>query len=81
MEGSEAYIEEDYIPVGVTIVQVNTIKPLWELDVAALLSISRVHKETHGFFNSLAVVEVMITIHVQKISSIGQNSRNTDLST
>ena len=78
--GSEAHIEEDNIPVGISIVQINTIETLWELDIAALLSISRVHQETHGFFNSLAVVEVMITVNVQKICSIGKNSRNTDLS-
>lgn len=79
-QGSETHIKEDNIPVGVSIVQVNTVKTLWELDIAALLSISRVHHETHGFFNSLAVVEVMITIDVQKKCSIGKNSRNTDLS-
>lgn len=68
---SETYIKEDNIAVSISIMQVNAIETLWELYIAGLLSKSRVHHETHGFFKSLAVIEVVITVDVQKICTIG----------
>jgi hypothetical protein len=68
------YIKENNIAIGISIVQVNAIKTLWELYIACLLSIGRVHHETHGFFKSFAVIEVVITIDIQKIGTIGQYS-------
>jgi hypothetical protein len=68
------YIKENNIAIGISIVQVNAIKTLWELYIARLLSIGRVHHETHGFLESFTVIEVVITIDIQKISTIGQYS-------
>lgn len=68
------YIKEDNIAISISIVQVNAIKPLRKLYIAGFPSKSRIHHKTHGFFKSFAVVEVVITIDVQEICSIGQDS-------
>lgn len=74
-----AYIEEDCISVGITIVPVNAIKSLRELDIANLPSNLGVHQETHGLSRSLAVVHIMVTIQVEHERSIGKHSRDTNL--
>lgn len=79
MTGQITYVKKDNVAIGVSIVQINAVKTLWELYVTCFLPISRVHHETHGFFQSFAVVEVVITIDIQKICSIGKHGRNSDL--
>lgn len=63
--GVGTYIEEDNVAISISIVQINAIKTLRELNVASFLSISRIHHETHGLFKSFAVIEVVITIDIQ----------------
>ena len=60
----DAYIEEDHVAIRVSIVSINPVKPLRELNVANFLSGLRIHHETHSFSNRLAVVDVVITVHV-----------------
>ena len=76
---SETYIKKDNISISISIVQVDAVKPLWELNIAGFPSKSRIHHETHGFFKTFAIVEIVITIHVQKICTICQDSRNSNL--
>jgi hypothetical protein len=66
----KSYIEEDHVPVGVSIMTINPIKPLRELHITNLLSNQRVHHKTHCFLYSLAIVDVMITIQVEHVWSI-----------
>lgn len=61
----ESYIKKDNIPVSVSIVTINTIKPLRELHIANFLPHQRIHHEAHSFFYGLAIVYVVITIQVQ----------------
>ena len=75
----KTYIEEDNIAIGISIVQVNAIKSLRKLNIACLLSISRIHHETHSLLKSFAIIEIMITIDIQKICTVGQDSRNSNL--
>ena len=79
MTGQITYVEKDYVAIGISIVQINAIKTLWELYITCFLPICRVHHETHGFLESFAVVEVVITIDIQKICSICKHGRNSDL--
>jgi hypothetical protein len=58
-------IKEDNVPVSISIMPVNTIKPLRELHVAHFLPQQRIHHETHSLFYGLAVVDVVITVQVQ----------------
>jgi hypothetical protein len=78
-ERIKTYIKEDNIAIGISIVQINAIKSLRKLDIACLLSISGIHHETHCFFKSFAIIEIVITINIQKICTIGQDSRNSNL--
>lgn len=73
------YIKEDCVSVGVTIIPINAIESLRELDIANLLSYLGVHQETHGLPCSFAVVNVVITIQVQHERSIGKHCRDTNL--
>lgn len=75
----KTYIEENNIAIGVSIVQINAIKSLRKLHVACLLSISGIHHETHCFFKSFTIIEIVITIDIQNICTIGQDSRNSNL--
>jgi len=71
---AESYIKKDDVPVSVSIMTVNTIKPLRELDIAHFLPHQRIHHETHSLSKSFAAIEVVITIHIKKISTICQDS-------
>jgi len=62
---AESYIKKDDVPVSVSIMTVNTIKPLRELDIAHFLPHQRIHHETHSLFYGLAIVDVVITVQVQ----------------
>ena len=73
------YIKEDCVSVGVSIILINAIESLRELDIANLLSYLGVHQETHGLPCSFAVVDVVITVQVQHERSIGKHSRNANL--
>lgn len=66
----DAYIKEDYVTVSISIMSINAIKSLWKLHIAYSLPDQRVHHETHCFSQSFAVVDVVITIQVQKIRRI-----------
>lgn len=74
-----AYIKEYSVPVGISIMLVNTIKSLWELDIAHPLSYQWIHHETHWLSKSLTIIDVVITIQVQQIRCICQHSRDSDL--
>lgn len=76
---SVTYIKEDRVSVGITIIPINAIESLRELDIANLLSYLGVHQETHGLPRSFAVVNVVITIQVQHERSIGKHRRDTNL--
>lgn len=76
---SNTYIKEHSVVIGISIVAINTIKPLRKLHVAHFLSDIRVHHEAHGLANSLAVVDVMITIKIEKIGRIGEDGRHSHL--
>jgi hypothetical protein len=62
---AESYIKKDDVPVSVSIMTVNTVKPLRELDIAHFLPHQRIHHETHSLFYGLAIVDVVITVQVQ----------------
>lgn len=62
---AESYIKKDDVPVSVSIMTVNTIKPLRELDIAHFLPHQRIHHETHSLFDGFAIVDVVITVQVQ----------------
>lgn len=74
-----AYIKEYGVAVGVSVMLVNTIKPLRELDIAHPFSKQRIHHETHRLPKSLTIIDIVITIQVQQISSICQHSRDSNL--
>ncbi|RZR75793.1 hypothetical protein BHM03_00000279 [Ensete ventricosum] len=71
LKRSVNYIKEDHIAIGISIVAIDSVEPLRELDVAELLPQLRVHKETHGFPDGLAVVDVVITVQIQQERCIG----------
>ncbi|CAA6666379.1 unnamed protein product [Spirodela intermedia] len=58
---------------------IDAVEPLGELDVAGLLPQGGVHHETHRLLQRLAVVEVMVTVHVQEVGSVGQDGGHPDL--
>jgi len=62
---ADSYIKKDDVPVSVSIMTVNSIKPLRELDIAHFLPHQRIHHETHSLFYGLAIVDVVITVQVQ----------------
>ena len=68
--GCTTYIEEDNIAIRVSIVPINPIESLRELNVTDFLSGLRIHHETHCFSKSFAIVDVVITVDVQKIRSV-----------
>lgn len=73
------YIKENNIAIGISIMQVNAIKTLRELYITCFLAKSRIHHETHCFFQSFAVIEIVITIDIQKIGTICQDGWNSNL--
>jgi hypothetical protein len=68
------YIKEHSVVVGISIVAINTIKPLWKLDVAHSLAKLWIHHEAHGFSHCFAVVDVVITIEIEEIGCICEDS-------
>lgn len=58
------YIKEDCVSVGVSIICINAVESLRELDIADLLPSLGVHQETHGLSRSFAVVDIVITVQV-----------------
>ena len=79
MKEVHAHIKENSVSIGISIISVNTIKPLWELNIADSLSKQWIHHETHRLPKSLTVIDVVITIQVQQIRCICEHSRNSDL--
>lgn len=75
----KAYIKEDDVTIGISIVTINAVKPLWELDIAKLLTQLRIHQETHGFSDCLAIVDVVITIKIQNEGCICKDCRHSNL--
>lgn len=75
----KAYIKEDDVTIGISIVTINAVKPLWELDIAKLLTQVRIHQETHGFSDCLAIVDVVITIKIQNEGCICKDCRHSNL--
>lgn len=73
-EEFEAYVKEDDIAVGISIMSINAIKPLWELDITKLLSQLGVHEKAHGFSDGLAIVNVVIAVQIQHEGCICENS-------
>lgn len=73
------YIKEDCVSVGISIMPINAIESLGELDITHLLSNLGIHQETHGLPRSFAVVDIVITVQVQHERSIGKHSRDTNL--
>ena len=74
-----AHVEEDDVPVGVSIVEIDSVESLRELHVAYSLPNERIHHEAHGFSERLAVVDVVVAIEVQHVRSIGQHRRHSHL--
>lgn len=66
----DTYIEEHDISIRIPIVTIDPIESLRELHVADFLPRCGVHHETHGFTDCFAVVDVMITINIEKIRRI-----------
>lgn len=73
------YIKEDNIAVSISIMAINSIKPLRKLDIAELLPNLGIHQKAHSFPDSLAVVDVVITIQVQHEWCISKHCRNSNL--
>lgn len=73
------YIKEDNVAISISIVQINPIKTLWELNITSFPPHGRIHHEAHSFTKSFAVIKVVITINIQKIGTIGQDSWYSDL--
>lgn len=58
---------------------IDTIEPLWELNITELLPKLWIHQKAHGFSYSLAVVDVVITIQIQHKGCVGKHSRDSNL--
>lgn len=65
--------------VGISIVTINAIESLGKLDITNFGPDSGVHHEAHRFTDSLAVVDVVITIQVEHVRCVREDSRDTDL--
>ena len=76
----QAYVEEDGVPVSVSVVRVDAVEPLRELHVADLPADLRVHEEAHGLPDGLAVVDVVVTVQVEHEGRVGQHGGDSDLS-
>lgn len=70
---TKTYIEKHSVVISVSIVPINTIKSLGELDVTTSLADRRIHHKAHSLSKSLTVVDVMITIQVEHVWGIGQD--------
>lgn len=73
------HIEEDGVSIGVSVVLVDAVESLWELNVANPLPDLRVHQEAHGLSCGPAVVYVMVTVQVQHERRVSKHGRDTDL--
>lgn len=80
-EVAQTYIKENNISISISIMAINTIEPLWELNIAELLSKLRIHQKAHSFPYSFTIVEVMITIKIQHERCICEHSRDSNLVT
>jgi len=61
----DAYIKENSIAIGISIIPINTIKPLWKLDIANIFPKVGIHHKAHSFPQGFTVVYVVITIKIQ----------------
>jgi len=61
----DTYIKENSITVGISIILINTVKPLWELDIANIFSKVWIHHKAHSFPQRFTIVYVVITIKIQ----------------
>lgn len=73
------YIKEDDVSVGVSIIVIDTIESLRELNIAKLFPELRIHQEAHRFPNGSTVIDVMITIQVQHKWCICEHCRYSNL--
>ena len=64
------YIVKHNAAITVSAVSTDPIESLRELNVTDFLSGLRIHHETHCFSKSFAIVDVVITVDVQKIRSV-----------
>lgn len=71
-------IKKDCIVISISIISVNAIKPLRELNITDFLPKSRIHHKTHGLTKGPAVVYIMVTIKIEHIRAIGKNCGNTN---
>jgi hypothetical protein len=67
------HVEEDDVAVGVSVVAVDAVEALRELDVAELLAELRVHEEAHGLAHGLAVVDVVVAVEVEDEGRVGEH--------
>lgn len=70
----ETYVEEDGVPIGISIVLIDSVESLGELNIADFPPNLRIHQEAHRLPYSLAVVDVVIAIQVEHEWSICQHS-------
>lgn len=75
------YIEEDDVSVGVSIITINSIESLRELNITELFPELWIHQKAHRFSNGSTVVDVMITIQVEHKWSICEHCRDSNLQT
>lgn len=59
------YIKEDCVSVRISIVPIDAVESLRKLDETHSFANLRVHQETHGLSDGLAVVDVVVTIQVE----------------
>jgi hypothetical protein len=60
--------------IGISIIAINTIKPLGKLDIAHFLAKLGIHHEAHGLSKRFAVVDIVITIKIEEIGCICEDS-------
>lgn len=74
-----AYIKEDYVPVGVSVTAINAIESLRKLNIADISTDLWIHHEAHSFTNCLAIINIVITVKVENKWSICENCRHSNL--
>jgi hypothetical protein len=67
------YVEEDGVVIGVTVVAVDAVEALGELDVADFGADVGVHHEAHGFADGFAVVDVVVAVEVEHVGGVGEH--------
>ncbi|CAA7396907.1 unnamed protein product [Spirodela intermedia] len=68
------HIEEHDVAIRVSVVQVNPLESLRKLDVADFAPRNRIHHETHGFPERLAVIDIVVAVDVQDVRRVGEDS-------